>query len=337
MITKRQYLILSFFLTRGLFLGTGISVMLNSSGPDTLIASILGIILGFILVSIYYQIYQKKNPLKLNIINKILLGGLIIVILNDGLFCLTTLISSFYLIKTPPILIASFITITIFTATKKGLKTFARVAELLMPYAVLLILIKTISFFPMIKMDNFFPILNENYISIIKSILIMASLTSVPQIMLLSTPKEKLNYKEFVGGYLLGSISILLLIIPIIGVFGFPLARIYRFPEYMILKKLNLINFLEHLENIFSTSWIIDIFILGGMCSYIFNDKIIENKKISKFLTPLFLMGMTFLAVFVNSHYPIVLFLYNYTYLILLILAFCYLLSLILIKKKSNN
>ena len=337
MITKRQYQILSFFLTRGLFLGTGISVMLNSSGPDTLIASILGIIIGFIFVSIYYQIYQKKNPLKLNIINKILLFGLIIIILNDGLFCLTTLISSFYLIKTPPILIASFITIVIFIATKKGLKTFAKVTELLVSYVILLIFIKTISFFPMIKMDNFFPILNENPINILKSILIMASLTSVPQILLLNTPKEKLNFKEYTCGYLLGSISILLLIIPIIGVFGFPLARIYRFPEYMILKKLNLINFLEHLENIFSTSWIIDIFILGGMCSYIFNDKIIENPKINKFITPLFLIITTFLAVFVNSHYPIVLFLYNYTYLILLVLTFAYLLSLILKKKKISN
>ena len=66
MITKRQYKFLSFILTRGLFLGTGISVMLNNSGPDTLIASILGIILGFILVTIYYQIYQKKDTLTLN-------------------------------------------------------------------------------------------------------------------------------------------------------------------------------------------------------------------------------------------------------------------------------
>ena len=61
MITKRQYKFLSFFLTRGLFLGTGISLMLNTSGPDTLIASILGIILGFIFITIYYQIYQKKK------------------------------------------------------------------------------------------------------------------------------------------------------------------------------------------------------------------------------------------------------------------------------------
>ena len=333
MITKRQYKFLSFFLTRGLFLGTGISLMLNASGPDTLIASILGIILGFIFITIYYQIYQKKNPLKLNFLNKILLLLLVIVILNDGLFCLTTLISSFYLIKTPPFLIAIFLTIVIYIATKKGLNTFARVAELLMPYAVLLIFIKTLSFFPMIKIDNFYPILNESIPHILKSILIMAALTSVPQVLLLSTPKEQLTFKEYSIGYLLGSISILLLIIPIIGVFGFPLARIYRSPEYMILKKLNLINFLEHLENIFSTSWIIDIFILGGMCSYIFHNKIIEKKSISKYLTPIFLIGMTFLAVFVNSHYPIVLFLYNNTYLILLILTFLYLLSLILKKK----
>ncbi len=337
MITKRQYKFLSFFLTRGLFLGTGFSLMLNSSGPDTLIASILGIILGFIFITIYYQIYQKKNPLKLNILNKILLLLLVIIILNDGLFCLTTLISSFYLIKTPPFLITSFLTIVIFVSSKKGLNTFARVAELLMPYAVLLIFIKTISFFPMIKTGNFFPILNESIPGILKTILIMASLTAIPQILLLSTPKEKLTFKDYSIGYLLGSISIILLIIPIIGVFGFPLARIYRSPEYMILKKLNLINFLEHLENIFSTSWIIDIFILGGMCSYIFNDKIIEKKSLAKYLTPLFLIGMTFLAVFVTSHYPIVLFLYNNSYLILLILTFLYLLSLILKKKKSST
>ena len=59
MITKRQYKIISFFLTRSLFLGLGISRILKLAKNDAWIACILGAILVLLIISFIYKL--KKN------------------------------------------------------------------------------------------------------------------------------------------------------------------------------------------------------------------------------------------------------------------------------------
>ena len=62
MINKRQYIILSFYLTRVLFLGIGFSVMVGIGKNSLLIASVLGMLLGYFLLYLFY----KKNILCYN-------------------------------------------------------------------------------------------------------------------------------------------------------------------------------------------------------------------------------------------------------------------------------
>ena len=45
------------------------------------------------------------------------------------------------------------------------------------------------------------------------------------------------------------------------GILGANLVDIYRYPEYMTLKKIKLFNFVEKVENIVSITWIFDLFI----------------------------------------------------------------------------
>ena len=55
MITKRQYNILSFYLTRALFLGGGLSLLVSLSKNDILISSIIGMLLGYVLLYLFFK------------------------------------------------------------------------------------------------------------------------------------------------------------------------------------------------------------------------------------------------------------------------------------------
>jgi len=55
MINKRQYFILSFYLTRVLFLGIGFSVLVGISKNSLIISSFLGMLLGYFLLYLFYK------------------------------------------------------------------------------------------------------------------------------------------------------------------------------------------------------------------------------------------------------------------------------------------
>ena len=99
MITKRQYKILSFFLSRALFFGLGISKIFYYSGNDSWISAILGMILGTGILSLVYLIKKNVNSFDtqlkngvLGFISKILVISLAIFCLHDVILALTIMI-----------------------------------------------------------------------------------------------------------------------------------------------------------------------------------------------------------------------------------------------------
>ena len=333
MITKKQYKLLSFFLSRAYFLGTGFSLLLSLTKTDTIIAFILGILLGYIFILLFYNLYSKDNKIN-SIILKVALTIFIIFTLNDSIFTLTTLINSFYLVKSPPLLIALAILFIVYLASRKGLVTIARVGEILFPIGLFIFIFKIIGYTPMIKLDNFEPLFNSSFKSIILGGLITAAYAAFPQILLLNIPDLNLSIKEYSKGYIIGCITLLVSFITVIGVFGFPLASMYRFPEYMILKKLSILNFLEHLENILTLTWVFDVFITCSICGYILNNIICPKKSINKYFLGFILIFVLFSSITVIRNYNIVLFLYKYTYLIILSLGLI-LILLYMVKKRT--
>ena len=113
MITKRQYQILSFFLTRSLFFGLGITKIFNLSYNDAWLSGILGTILGLIIISFIYYI-KKDHPNFSKLLNKGVSGFITKTILfllasfciHDVILSLTTMTSSFLLPLTPAYVIA---------------------------------------------------------------------------------------------------------------------------------------------------------------------------------------------------------------------------------------
>ena len=76
----------------------------------------------------------------------------------------------------------------------------------------------------------------------------------------------------------LSSILVLIIFVIIIGNLGTNLAKLYRYPEYMVFKEISLLGFIENIQNILSYLWFFCSFILSSMATY--NIKRVSNKKI---------------------------------------------------------
>ena len=96
MISKRQYNILSFYLTRTLFLGGGFSLLINLSKNDFLITSFLGMVFGYFLL---FLLFKKGN------ISNVICSIVAIVVLFVGILSNTVLTSNYLLLTTPTFLI----------------------------------------------------------------------------------------------------------------------------------------------------------------------------------------------------------------------------------------
>ena len=61
----------------------------------------------------------------------------------------------------------------------------------------------------------------------------------------------------------------------IIGILGVPVASIYKYPEYIIYKKISILNIIENVQNILFMSWIFESFTILGIASNNLNKKIL--------------------------------------------------------------
>lgn len=259
-ITKHEYNSVIFLLPRPLFLGLGIYRIIHLSGSYFWLSIILGILFGLFL----NIIFKKLADIKL--IKK----SISIILLVYCLYTLTSAVSTLYLNITPKIIILITLLLMIIYSRMKSKTTIFKVANILFIISIGLFIFTLLTLFPLIDITNF---TSENSF-ILKNILIaslyFAFLSTLPYITLPDF-KEKYNHKI----YLLSCIYTLLLFTLIIGILGVPVASIYKYPEYIIYKKISILNIIENVQNILFMSWIFESFTILGIASNNLNKKIL--------------------------------------------------------------
>ncbi len=318
MINKRQYIILSFFLTRVLFVGGGFSILINISNNNTLICCFLGMLLGYFLLYLFY----KKGSLNKYLIIIICLITLLLNTLAD-----TTLTSTYLLYNTPTLFVLLFFVLVLLYGSKKEYSVIGRVSEICIPTSIFVFLIAPISLFSLIKLNNMLPLFNTSFWSFTKGILIFTGTSLLPNLLLLNY-KENLKFKDISLGYILGCLTLILVSFFIISIYGSSFASIVRFPEYLILKKIEFLGYISHIENILVMEWIINLIISG-----LFTIKVLKDNLHNLYLfatTILFLILIN--EFFLNKSYVNILLVKNNISYIFLLVIF---LSLIIKKSKK--
>lgn len=263
---------LVFFLSSAMFIGVGITEILNLSNIDSIISLIIGSLLSLILfffinrISIYSEnnFFKKSTLLYGKIIGTIINIILIMIFLiyyMYTIFNLNTFIQNKYLTKTPSFLIILLFLIPVIYLSMKDYETIIRVSFILFIISFINIIVTCFNLFPLIEIDNLKPMFNTSINNILLGSLKYMLYFIVPTFLIINVPNKKNNY------YLCISIlKFLTMFILLIGVYGIDFCKIFYYPEFIILKKINYFNFIEHIENILSCNYIFIFFITSVMC-----------------------------------------------------------------------
>lgn len=342
MITEKQKLYLCYFISRATFLGIGFSLIMNYSSKDSWFSSILGYILGLGIVWIIKKILDYKKGKTLNqILEKNFSDGILriliilfcLYVIFQSYFILQTFMTSFFLTATPPFyVILPFILIILFIVSK-GIKNIARVSESLFWFCIIIPVVILIVLYQYVNLEHFMPIFTTKPTNFFYSALVFGVLSSVPNMFLLNIKNSGKNLMKI---YSLSVFTLILIAIIIMGVFGPELSVMYRYPEYMMLKKIKILSFVEKIENMASVIWIIDGFFMVSLASHTVYDLLPKkyNNKIGFLLTAVMFYITSFI---VGENYITRLSLYYKTPIIYLIGFVVIVIPLFFKTKKLKN
>lgn len=313
---------LVYFVSRSFFLGIVYSLMINKSGADSIIACLIGSIIGCLLIYIINKCNLNKDS------SKLIRLSLYLTFLVLLIQILETYISSFFLVKTPKLLIVIPSVILCTYASFKSIDILRNSSNILFIISFGLYAFAVFALFAYFKTDNIMPFFTHRFNTIFESALIFAFSSAMPNILI----ADQMTPKEHVINYFITSIFISLICLLIIGVLTPNVAKLYRFPEYITLKRIKFFEFIENIENFIIAMWYIDIFYtMSFTIKRIY--ELINNKKALYVI----IIFISFFAIsFVTANYYVALTIYKLT-LIILSSHFILLLISAYIKKLSKR
>ena len=299
-ISLSNYDTLLFFLLRASFVGSVSANLLVTAQRDSLLSVILSSILGIIPLIIFYKLirsYPRKNIIE--IINEVFgkKSGILInfilslfILFNASLIFrnLINFISSQCLYQTPDLIIGSIFMIAIIYSLYHGITTISRSSTTLFYLFSFLFLISLIGLFNQVNITNFLPILENGINPVLKGTYNYISLNILPIYIITIIPYNEVeNHNQFLKNtiifYILSSISIMVVCFSIISVYGINFANLIEYPEFHLLKRIDIFGFLQRIENILAIQWIFDIYFYTLISSYyIYKFIDISTKKIIK-------------------------------------------------------
>ena len=234
----------AYFNSRALFIGYGLTLLFKMSHHDILFS----IILGFILVIIFLYFIKNINNYKL--ITTILLS----IIVSISIINLT---KTLYLENTPLILIICFTLLIVYYISNIKKEPWNKFVSLLYTLSIVMFIIIFLSLVPHIKIEYLRPINIINYKNMIKSSIMFFIISTYPIIRL----NDLNNKKEIILRYIISSLTILLMAFIVLTVLGEKEALLYRYPEYIVLKRIKMLDFISNVDNILFFAIYLDLIV----------------------------------------------------------------------------
>lgn len=258
--------------------------VLETSKNDTFISLIIGFILSLIIFKLFVNFFNKKTDLTIIGKNKLVYGkfsyviNIIFIAVSLSLYIfqtyrLTSFLSSQYLINTPKIFLHLLIILTTFYIANKDIETITRVSIISLFLAIVIYMFDAFSLVGYVKIDNYLPILNTSYKNILSSSIVFAAYFSGPSLYINSIKKDQITDKEkfnkvFYALFTLSFILLLLATLITVGNYGIELTNMFDYPLYTVLKKINILSFIDSVENISIMLWILYIINSSNMILY---------------------------------------------------------------------
>ncbi len=311
---KKEYNILQYFNMRSLFIGIGISRILSSSHELHPLSIIIGTIIGLLILRFV------RIELKNNIINTIIS----IILFTFSLVIAINLIGTMYLNHMMKLLLGIPFILLIMYILKCREVVIYRLSNIMIVLVVFFYLFAIISLIPNADIAN----LMYTGVSI-KNVII----SSFEYAIISTVPTFIIRYKNtsdipIYKTYILSSISMLGIVFVTYLIIGPNLSDILRYPEYMVLKSINISGSLTNLENMLSLVWLIDIMMFMICCG-----NTIKKQVKKKPIVNIIIVSILILVTIISKYYQLIISIYLYIIPILLIS----LIGLYLVNRKSSS
>jgi spore germination protein KB len=287
--------------------------LIRTVNIDGYICILLALILIIPFVFIFLKLSSYKPELSLgekldsifgkgSFVLKAILTVIVLLFETIFMFNLLNFVNSQFLSLTPMLVIGLLFVLLIVFINFKGIETITRTASILCFICILLYLSALIGLIPEVKIDNFKPFLISKHSNIIRGTFYLLSNITSTLFLFLAIPKklflkEKKYNKTVVFSVIIAIIILLSIFIVTAGVLGFNLLKLYRYPEYMVLKRLTLFTFIDQIENIIMIQWIFGLFF--NCCFGIYFIKSLFKKTVnSKIYTLIISLLLLFIPLF---------------------------------------
>ena len=329
-ISVMQYKALAFLLPITMFFGVGLSNIIIHSKESFWISLIIGIIIGSLIVIGFNKVFKRnerflvESASKLKSIFYIIMSLIFIYI---GVSILINLITSIYLTEINPILLALPLLGLILYSAFKGKVIIARISVIILVFCVFIAGSIILSLVSSVQIKNYLPLFNDSFVTVFLQGINFAVYSTAPLLLLsLYAPNEVDNIKKnsLLKTYLISCLMVSIIFVLTIGVMGIDIVSLYRYPEYIVLKKVSFFRFLNNIENFNAFFWILTYLILIVLSGNVLKesvDNIVKNK--CGFIGIVLLMFLLIIfTTFNNITFILLLYKYESIILIGLILLF---------------
>ncbi|MEK5482125.1 GerAB/ArcD/ProY family transporter [Viridibacillus sp. FSL R5-0888] len=276
-INPYQFLVLVILFTIGTSILTVPSALATDAKQDAWIAAIIGTGIGLLIIWLFITIAHWFPHLTyVQIIEK--LFGRWIGKVFSTLFVLTSLFFASELLyyfglflnihmmpNTPMVVLNILMAGIVVMGVRLGLETFARTAEILIVVFFVILFILVVFISPEIKFENIQPVYEMGTKKIVQSSIFYVIVSSVDAIVLLMIfpsviNKMKQAKKSFLIGNLIGGIVIIVITILCVTVLGVDKTASEIYPSYELTKKINIGNFVQRIEGLMASLWVITLY-----------------------------------------------------------------------------
>jgi len=276
-IDSYQFLVLVILFTIGTSILVIPSDLAADAKQDAWIAAIIGTAIGLLVVWLYCTLAKWFPHLTIVQMNEKVFGkwigkaiSLLFVMMAfiytaSLLYYSGTFLNTHAMPNTPMVAINILMAGTVVMGVRLGLEVIARSAEILILVFFVLFLFLMIFIAPEIKFENIQPVFEVGPIRLLKSSYFYVSVSSINAVVLLMifpniTNKAKQAKTSFFMGNLVGGIVIILLTFLCVAVIGAEKTARELYPGYELAKKINIGDFIQRIEAIMGTLWIITLF-----------------------------------------------------------------------------
>ncbi|MBR3362732.1 MAG: GerAB/ArcD/ProY family transporter [Bacilli bacterium] len=274
-ITSFEYNSLVFFVMRASFIGLTLGNVINITKQDSWFSGVMSLVLGLIPLGIF--IYLKKYDKDKTIAELVLYlfkksGVLINIFLILGAFLfalvsfsdLTSFVHSQFLYNTDYITIGVCFIIAIIYALLKGINAISKTSLFSFFIVLFMIIMLVIGVGSGVDVDRLKPFFQVSTVNVMHASAIIISFNVVPLFLLTIIPTNKVlgfSVKKIVFFYFLSFLSLINAIFLTISVLGIDLSLLYQYPEFNLLKKFEVGNFIDRLSSLLSLEWIVALLI----------------------------------------------------------------------------